>query len=118
MRLFVELNDNLLAYSESFQKQKLINKGISQQHVHHNGEKYTISPANAFDYRQWEQFDILEFEDQAHQPSSKPDKRAIPQEYLPSYIREDVAQQELNIKYISALKSGIKKGSKLKNSNN
>ena len=51
MRLFFELNDNLNAYKQSFEKERMLSDEYSNQLVHKNGEKFTVSPRHENDFR-------------------------------------------------------------------
>jgi hypothetical protein len=62
MRLFYELNENLNAYKQGFEKNKVLSDEFSSQLVQKNGEKFEFSAKEAFDFRQWEQYDFIEFE--------------------------------------------------------
>ena len=97
MRLFYELNENLNAYKQGFEKNKVLSDEFSSQLVQKNGEKFEFSPKEAYDFRQWEQYDVIEFE-----KSTKVDrvKDIIPQIHIPKYIIDDISNDknpELNL---------------------
>ena len=51
MRLFYELNENLNAYKQGFEKNKVLSDEFSSQLVQKNGEKFEFSSKEAYDFR-------------------------------------------------------------------
>lgn len=116
VRLFYDLNDNLNAYRQGFADEKTMASSVPWL-KHKNGEKFEISPPDQYNYRQWEQYDTLDFQPMPHinLPASQPDCIELAQ--IPGYIRNDVcskANPELNLSGIQSCKSGIKVGSQLR----
>ena len=52
MRLFYELNDNLKAYKQGFEKERVLSDEYKQNPImHKNGEKFEFSSVDQFDFR-------------------------------------------------------------------
>lgn len=127
MRLFYELNDNLKAYKQGFEKERVLSDEYKQNPImHKNGEKFEFSSVDQFDFRQWEQYDIIQFDTTGnyeksvggYNKSQNNEVNEISFEHIPEYIVDDVSTDknpDLNIKNIQCFKSGIKIGSKITN---
>ena len=59
IRLFYDLNDNLTAYRNPFMDEKLVEAKMPFL-KHLNGEKFEMSPPETYNFRQWEQWDVIE----------------------------------------------------------
>ena len=122
IRLFYDLNDNLTAYKQAFVDEKLIQAKVPWL-KHLNGEKFEISPPETHNFKQWEQWDVIELQPQMHVDLQNPNQ-APPNEIdialVPGYIRHDlcsISSPELNLSDIQMCKSGIKVGSQLRDNN-
>lgn len=64
IRLFYDLNDNLNGYRQPFCDEKLVEAKVPYL-KHLNGEKFELSPPEAYNFRNWEQWDIIEIKPMA-----------------------------------------------------
>jgi len=121
IRLFFDLSDNLNAYRKNFSEEKTINNKRAKYLKQVNGEKFNVSPPDQLNYREWEQYDLIDVQAQPHidlQAQNLPD--GIEMALIPGYIRDDISLEknpELNLTRIQSCKSGVKVGSQIRNTN-